>query len=92
VREGETHFNVYRSEMDILRGQGQYTQDPDRALTETYCGVLPSALPFSDSFTPPPGKMVFFMVTLTDSRQGYEGSLGVNWQNALRPNHFACPQ
>jgi hypothetical protein len=91
VRVGENRFNLYRGDFNRLRISGIYTQNPERPLADQFCGLLPSALPFVDSFDPPAGSLVFYLVTLTNSRKTFEGSLGEQTSGAIRPNDFFCP-
>jgi hypothetical protein len=92
VRAGEQYFNVYRGELIVLQSLGQYTQDPARVVGERFCGVRSNQLPFVDTLLPAAGRVHIYMVTLTDSRRAYEGSLGQNSFGALRFSHFPCPE
>ena len=89
MREQDQAFNVYRGGLAKLTGQGLYTQNPFLAISERWCYVDPAGLPFSDSYAPPAGSAVFYLVTTTAA--GFEGALGFDSENNLRPNDNPCP-
>jgi hypothetical protein len=89
IRELDQFFNVYRGSLATLRGSGVYTQNPILAVPERWCQIDPASLPFSDGYVPQTNKGVFYMVTTVTA--GFEGSLGFDSSNNLRPNDFPCP-
>src|SRR5262249_6598683 len=86
---GYTAFSEYRGDLEVLRLQGLYTQDPQTTpLATTNCD-LPD--PFvADGIDPPTGKAIFYLVT--GVRNGVESSLGTNSAGATRPNAHPCPE
>ena len=57
---------------------------------EQFCGVESTALPFADTYVPAPGELVYYLVTLTNSRKTYEGSLGEASDGSLRLGANPC--
>ena len=89
VRPEDQAYNVYRGGLSKLRSQGLYTQITILPISEHWCFVDPASLPFSDSYVPVPGAGVIYLVTVTTA--GFEGSLGFDSENNLRPNDVPCP-
>ena len=89
VRSGETLFNVYRGDLSQVAAQG-YMQNPIRPIPDQFCGVMSSGLPFSDTYVPGPGEVVYYLVTLTNSRKTYEGTLGDASDGSLRLGAYPC--
>ena len=67
-----------------------YTQNPARPIPDQFCGVQSSAMPFADPYVPGPGEVVYYLVTLTNSRKTYEGTLGEASDGSLRLGIFPC--
>jgi len=89
VRPTETLFNLYRGDLSKISVEG-YTQNPIRPLPEPFCGVLSSAMPLTDLFVPGPGEVVYYLVTLTNSRKTYEGTMGDASDGAQRLGAYPC--
>ena len=89
VRAGETLFNVYRGDLSNIL-TGGYTQNPARQIPDQFCGVQSIAMPFADPYVPGPGKVVYYLVTLTNSRKTYEGTLGEASNGSLRLGSYPC--
>ncbi len=80
-------FNHYRADLNVLRGGGDYTQDPAAINVDRQCG-LPSASAV-DTFAPAPGNAVLYLVT---GMSGVvEASLGEDSGGNPRPNANGCP-
>lgn len=85
---GFDSWNVYRSDLEVLRATGAYTQAPgSNAIAARFCGLSASEL--SDPFTPGPGSSACYLVT--GETAGVEGSLGTNSSGAGRTNANPCP-
>ncbi|MDH3783807.1 MAG: spondin domain-containing protein [Acidobacteriota bacterium] len=80
-------YNVYRGNLQVLRGGGEYTQDPAAGDVETFCGVGTASL--NDGYLPAPGSGVFYLVTGIVGTT--EQSLGENSDGVSRPNSRPCP-
>jgi hypothetical protein len=89
VRPGETLFNVYRGDLSKIPVEN-YTQNPVRPIPDQFCAVQSSAMPLADSYVPGPGKVVYYLVTLTNSRKTYEGTLGDASDGSLRMGSYPC--
>jgi hypothetical protein len=89
VRAGETDFNVYRGDVSDIPWSG-HTQNPDRPIPDQFCGVETIAMPFNDPYVPDPGAVVYYLVTLTNSRKTFEGTLGDVSDGSLRVNAYPC--
>ena len=88
METGFESFNLYRGDLSVLKSSGLYTQDPALVpLADRQCGLVDTAV--SDSFDPPLGKCVFYLVT--GVHLGVEGSLGTNSAGTPRPNDNPCP-
>jgi len=84
---GAIAYNLYRGDLGMLRTMGQYTQDP--ATTQNagrFCFMQDTS--FEDTFLPPVGEVVFYMVTADNGT--VEGSLGVNAAGEELPNDHPC--
>ena len=85
---GYTSWNAYRGDLDVLLGNGEYTQLPGaNPLAGQECGL-------DDAFwagvgVPDPGKVALFLAT-GNNAQG-ESGLGVDSSGELRPNTNPCP-
>jgi len=83
-------YNLYRGSLARLRSTGEYTQS---ALAEPmaahFCNILPTQVPFVDSFTPNPGACVFYLVTAVIG--DWEGPLGTSSVGLQRANDNPCP-
>jgi hypothetical protein len=79
-------FNLYRGDLDLLRSNQLYTQDPSAALADRFCGWTTSSA--TDGYLPPVGGGVFYLVTGVDVA---ESSLGFDSSGNERPNLHACP-
>jgi len=91
VRDGERFFNVYRGDMERLIVSGNYTQALWRPHTGHFCRLDANTdIPLTDAFVPPAGDLVYYLVTLTNSRKSFEGSLGDDTDGRLRFNAFPC--
>jgi hypothetical protein len=82
-------YNLYRGLISRLRVLGQYTQSPTSAAGDQFCGILPQQVPYTDTYVPVSGKVVFYLVTLTST--GFEGTLGFHTDGTNRLNSFPCP-
>jgi hypothetical protein len=83
-------YNVYRGSLARLKSTGEYTQNPlVEPLAAHFCNVLPTQVPFADTFEPAPGAGVFYLLTVVIGN--WEGPLGENSAGFLRPNDNACP-
>jgi hypothetical protein len=89
VRAGEERFNVYRGNFLWLPIEG-YQQDPNRATADQFCGVRIDEMPLADAYLPSPGNLVYYLVTLTNSRKSYEGTLGDASDGSIRTGAFPC--
>ncbi len=84
---GFTRFNLYRGDLETLRASGDaYTQDPASPNAEQFCGTRDPFL--DDSFTPPPGTVVHYLVTGISGNN--ESSLDLDSAGVERPNLFPC--
>ncbi len=85
---GFTSWNVYEGDLSVLRGTGEYTQQPgSNPLAERHCGLGdPYVL---DLGTPPPGSVKFALVTGVAG--GVESGLGSNGAGVPRANTHPCP-
>jgi hypothetical protein len=85
---GYDAWNVYAGDLDVLRADGLYTQEPgSNPLATALCG-----LPSSSAATPifvSPGQTAFFLATGVAA--GVEGSLGQDSAGNERPNANPCP-
>ena len=82
-----TDWNLYRSDLDVLRLTGSYTQEEGSSpLAMRICGVGLSW--FQDFEDPPAGKTAFYLVTGMNG--GIEGSLGPDGSGQVRPNPNPC--
>jgi len=85
---GFRSFNEYRGNLQVLRGQGLYTQDPaTEPLAIRNCNVRDPFI--EDGADPLPGETAFYLVTGND--RGLETSLGTNSAGIERTNSFPCP-
>ena len=85
------YFNLYRGLLDRLRMFGRYTQDPELVSAEQFCHVTQAQLPVVDTYVPAAsGEVLFYLVTKTDFRITFEGTLGQASSGALRYNDFPC--
>ena len=85
---GFTGWNVYRGDLDVLRGGGPYTQVPGSGeLAARFCGL--SATTLDDPVRPAPGQAAFYLVSGTAGL--VEGDLGTNGDGATRSNVNPCP-
>ncbi len=84
------YFNLYRGSMNRLRQLGQYTQNPEFANADQFCLLAAAQVPFLDSSTPVSGDVVIYLVTKTDFRKSFEGTLGQSSSGALRYNTYPC--
>jgi hypothetical protein len=89
VRAEDQAFNLYRGALSKVKAQGVYTQNPFLAAVERWCYIDPLGLPVSDPYVPGPGAAVVYLVTTTTA--GFEGTLGFDSDNGLRPNDNPCP-
>jgi hypothetical protein len=82
-----SQFNLYRGSLAVLRQTGEYTQDPSIVpLAMQLCGLTGSSA--QDSFDPPAGQAVFYLVTGTGP--GGESDLGEDGSGRIRPNTRPC--
>jgi hypothetical protein len=83
-----TSWNCYRGDLDVLKTQVLYTQEPGtNALAYRWCG---EDLPWVDDLEDPaPGQAAFYLTT-GDAGAG-ESSLGKDSTGAERPNQHPCP-
>ena len=83
LEPGFSIFNIYRSQMDVLRDLGIYTQTlaqaPDSA---QFCGETSGVI--ADSFAPTVGQVVFYLA------EGVGGDLGTDSGGSVRPNDNSC--
>ena len=86
--EGQA-YNLYRGSLDQLKGGAPYTQNPALPMPEQFCYIDPGDRPFVDSYAPPSGRAVFYLVTVTSA--GFEGSLGQDSEGRLRLSDYPCP-
>jgi parallel beta-helix repeat protein len=78
---GPGFFNVYRGDLQVLRDQGLYVQDPLVVLgAEQFCGLLLSGV--TDIDVPDPGQVYFYLVVIDDV---IEGTLGFDSVPTERP-------
>jgi hypothetical protein len=85
---GPTAWNVYEGDLDVLRVDGAYTQEPgSNPLADRHCGIADSHVEDVDS--PPAGKVVFALITGITA--GVEGGLGNDGEGQPRPNAQPCP-
>jgi hypothetical protein len=89
VNEAVDIYNVYRADLAALKSSGQYTQRPLLPIPARVCGFAAPSLPFGDGYTPDPGVVVHYLVTLR--RPAVEGTLGNASSGVLRPNSYPCP-
>jgi len=80
-------FNLYRGDLSVLVGTGDYTQDPATLAAERFC-MLQSAF-LDDPFQPAPGQAVHYMVTGVSGPT--ESPLGNDSSGAPRANAHPCP-
>jgi hypothetical protein len=80
-------YNFYRGDLQVLRGGGDYTQNPAALNADRQCGLASASA--SDAFTPAVGDVVFYLVTGVSGV--VEGSLGDDSAGFLRPNSNSCP-
>jgi len=80
-------FNFYRGDLQVLRGGGDYTQDPTALNADRQCGLISASS--IDSFTPAVGEAVFYLVTGLSGV--VEDSLGEDGAGNPRPNANSCP-
>lgn len=89
---GFTAWNMYRGDLAVLQSTGQYTQEPchvqcPNPITWRECG---KTQPFGqDTDNPSPYQVFYYLVTGT-TEYGTEGSLGVDSNGTVRPNHYPC--
>jgi hypothetical protein len=83
-------YNLYRGSLARLRSTGEYTQNPlVEPMAAHFCDILPSQMPFTDTFEPSPGSCVFYLTTVVIG--DWEGPLGANAIGLPRPNDHPCP-
>jgi hypothetical protein len=83
-------YDLYRGSLARLRSTGEYTQDPlVEPMAAHFCDILPTAVPFADTFEPPSGAGVFYLTTVVVG--GWEGPLGLSSVGLRRPNDHPCP-
>jgi len=80
-------FNLYRGDLLVLLGGGDYTQDPVAVNVDRQCGLTSSAA--NDTFLPAAGQAVFYLVTGVSGL--VESSLGEDGAGNSRPNANSCP-
>ena len=80
-------YNLYRSDLALLRAGGGYTQDPALVpLAAQWCGLMTPQQ--SDSAVPAVGETVAYLATPVGA---VEGSLGFTSVPLARPNGSSCP-
>ena len=80
-------YNLYRSDLALLRAGGGYTQDPALVpLAAQWCGLMTPQQ--SDSAVPAVGEAVAYLATPVGA---VEGSLGFTSVPLERPNGSSCP-
>jgi hypothetical protein len=81
-------WNCYRGDLDVLKSEGLYTQDPSSSLlAERWClHELPWV---ADPFEPGPDQTVFYLTTGVVGQT--ESSLGTDSSGLERPNLNPCP-
>ena len=85
------YFNLYRASLSRLRLLGQYTQNTSLfPETAQFCLITPAQVPFVDTYTPASGQVLIYLVTKTDFRKSFEGTLGQTSTGVLRYNTFPC--
>ncbi len=88
---GPDQFNLYRGSLAVLATTGVYTQNPaTEPLAAQFCGLLPSAVPFDDGYSPPAAEGVFYLVTM-ELAGDVIGGLGTDSTGLDRPNTMPCP-
>jgi len=87
-KERFSRWNLYRGDLYALRTTGVYTQDPLTVAEARHLCDLSDSVE-QDLDVPTPGGAFFYLITGLAS--GVEGSLGINSENAERPNTNPCP-
>jgi hypothetical protein len=85
---GFNTWNLYKGDLEVLRTEGVYTQDPDSVpLARADCRLHD---PWATDTEPPlPGQVATFLVT--GNAGGLEADLGSDSSGAPRPNDHPCP-
>jgi hypothetical protein len=80
-------YNLYRSDLAVLRSGGGYTQDPAMVpLAWLWCDLATPQQ--GDSMVPPSGEAVVYLATPVGA---VEGSVGFTSVPSERPNDEPCP-
>jgi hypothetical protein len=80
-------FHLYRGDLSVLIGGGEYTQDPISVpLADRFCFLIGDSI--VDSVSLNPGEAVFYLVSGTSS--GVEGPHGEHSGGIERPNANPC--
>jgi hypothetical protein len=85
---GFDSWNVYRSDLGVLKSSGEYTQEPgSNSIAARYCGLASPSL--TDSFVPAAGEVALYLTAGVSG--GIEDSLGDDSDGVERPNAHPCP-
>jgi hypothetical protein len=85
---GFDHWNVYRSDLGVLRSTGEYTQAPgSNPLAARFCGL--TDIGHVDPDPVPVGKVAIYITTGVSG--SVEGSLGKDSAGVDRLNAHPCP-
>jgi hypothetical protein len=85
---GFSEWNSYRGDLDVLKSDGTYTQDPQ--LVPLAAQTCNSSDPWVDDLVAlSAGQAVFFLNTGVSGST--ESGLGTDGDGSLRPNENACP-
>jgi uncharacterized repeat protein (TIGR01451 family) len=82
-----TGYHLYRGDLAAVRSSGVYAQDPQSTPNaERLCWLDDTS--HEDSFDPPAGQVVFYLVTADDGN--VESGLGEDSEGIARPNDNPC--